>query len=135
MLGQLERLDFVKPDKFEPTFRYAMSAEPDLQPLTKVCELYRVLDSTGQIPESFDVWLGLIKPWASRLVGWERGAIFSADDVDPSKILAEISGDKLIDWLEKVDRYTEPETYTELWLRSSQAFDVVTDELRMRAGI
>jgi hypothetical protein len=104
----------------------ALAAEPQLRAIERVvdtlCELVRPSDHLC----NGCVWEGIVKPLASPWVGWEREYVpGEADDPVPGELMgrwtmADLRGDD--------DPLRPPATTeTEKWLRTSPAFDAVTD--------
>ncbi|MGH3793875.1 MAG: hypothetical protein ACRDSP_03195 [Pseudonocardiaceae bacterium] len=107
----------------------ALASEPQL------CDVERLVDQLckharpGDYERYGHMWEWIVKALVSPLVGDERGLI-------PRQVGDEPSG-RFISMADFMDlaapgRYTTPTSETEKWMRGSEAFDAVMNELRSR---
>lgn len=110
-----------------PAFDRALAAEPQLVAVAllvdRLCEQAR----PGDDERYGVVWEDVVKALVSPLVGDERGFIpRQAPDGPQPKVIS--VAEFVFDGPDRV----EPRTETEKWLRTSEAFDAVMNELRSR---
>lgn len=119
----------------------ALEAEPDLEALDRLVDALCALVRPDDRLCAGCTWEGIVKPLASALVGWERGAPRTAStpadtlglrpvgDIAAEVDLADqlraqiIHGDQILG----VPHAPEPANDTERWLRSHEAWDAVTN--------
>lgn len=118
MTEQTQGMDVVN-----RTFEDALRAEPALAAVDCAVRALVALATPERRVCSECLWYRVIKPLASPWIGWERGCIpRNADDFDQGFRI--YSAAELLTEPESTPAETEAET----WLRSSQAFDLVTGE-------
>jgi hypothetical protein len=109
-------------------FRRALDAEPQLQALDLMVNALVALAPTkasGRPMCHACIWEMILKPLVSPWVGWERGYLPDQAE-EPRPEGEQLRGRSLAELLAIPDVRAEATTQTEQWLRTSEAFDVVT---------
>lgn len=108
-------------------YERALAADPKLRALDLAVRTMASLVRPGDMMCPGCVWEHIVKPLAVPLIGWERGLpIESAKDPGDSWEVVNLA-DALDALDEARERRTPADTETERWLRTDQAYDVVTD--------
>jgi hypothetical protein len=130
-----------------PAYKRAVEAEPRLRHVERMVKAQVLYIRPGDTFCHGCYWDAILKPLVTPLVGWGRGEPHEdAEDPHPSgKRVMHVTGggesrveekDNYLvittSWDEafaRMDAEPEPTTATEKWLRSSDAWDTVTDHL------
>lgn len=110
-------------------YRRALAAEPQLQAVEATVDALSAFVRRSDTMCAGCVWEAIVKPLASPWVGWARGFLpHPAKDPDPTPG-ASWRFVNLAEWIEQQPKRvrSDASTDTERWLRTSDAFDAVTD--------
>lgn len=131
--GPVLLLDAIRGQQPAPSpdpFRRALDAEPMLRAIDAMVDALVALAPSrrsGQPMCAGCIWDLIVKPLASPWVGWERGFHPDvAEDPRPDEDPLSLRIMSAADWT--LPPRTDATTDTERWLRTSEAFDLVTDE-------
>lgn len=106
----------------EDPFEKALTIVPELRAINNMVRVFVALAPKNQPMCTDCIWGTILKPMVYPLLGWGRGlAPESAEDMSFSLMF---TGE---DFANIKDKHTEATTKTERWLRSSDAYDLVTD--------
>jgi hypothetical protein len=111
----------------EDPFERALAAEPTLRVIDRMVRTLAANAPTRRSKRPFCsacVWESILKPLARHWVGWERGDPIDQAPDAPRDSWEPIS---LSELLAQPDDRPAAQSVTEKWLRSSAAFDAVTD--------
>lgn len=108
-------------------FARAVAADPRLRALDALVDALCTLVRSGDVMCSGCVWEEIVKPLASDAIGWERGYRPEHADDAPRTLASRMMTFSQLQ--ASVDaRKPQPATSeTEKWLRTSDAWDAVTD--------
>lgn len=111
-------------------YERALTAEPDLRAVVRAVDaLLALVRPSDQLCHGC-VWTTIVKPMCTPLIGSDRGHLpGQAADPDPDGHLRAVDLGEVID---RLGRRPEPETETERWLRSGEAWDAFTGVLLRR---
>jgi hypothetical protein len=111
----------------DAAFRRALAAEPQLRTINRVVNTLVALAPTSSSGRPFChgcAWVFIVKPLAAPWIGWERGyPADQATDPDPDGPAWSVVRASGI----TIPPKSEPTSDTEKWLRTSEAWDAVTD--------
>jgi hypothetical protein len=116
-----------------PDYQRALAAEPRLRPVEALVDALCTLRRPTDRLCAGCVWEQIVKPLVSPYLGWGRAyAPRPARDPDPTA-----TGERLLKvrtglMAEMEERRLPATTDTERWLRTSEAYDAVTDVLLAR---
>jgi hypothetical protein len=107
-------------------YRRALDAEPRLQPIERIVDVLCSIVRPNDQMCAGCVWELIVKPLTSNLVGWGRGyptkqAKDPTPDAPPFEVLA------ASDILKRTKSRPTPESETEAWMRTTEAWDAVTN--------
>jgi hypothetical protein len=110
-------------------FERALQAEPKLRAVSQLVDVLRLLVRPTDEMCHGCVWEALVKPLVRPWIGWGRGYLPKpAKDPDPDEDFPRfVKVDLGSDW--QPDPRVPAETETEKWLRSSEAWNAVTEVL------
>ena len=106
-------------------YERAAAAEPMIRALDRMVDLAVKYLRRGDSFCSGCYWELVLKPLLTPMVGWQRGVVDIAEDPDPDAPRFRMLS---LDDLPPVKR-SEATTETETWLRTMEAWDVVSDYL------
>ena len=107
------------------SYQRALNADPGLRAIDDVVDALCAVVRPSDTLCAGCVWEAIIKPLARPLVGWERGyPPDQAEDPETSLALRITSAAELT---AQVANRVPAATDTERWMRTSEAYDAVTD--------
>jgi hypothetical protein len=110
-------------------YRRALDAEPKLRAIERAVDALCALVRPGDTLCAGCAWETIIKPLTIPLLGWDRGYPNEpAAEPDLTAGVRRFRVHSLAELAARDDRRVQAETETEKWLRSSVAYDAVTDE-------